>query len=66
MLICISFLFQEPGSGNVEETEGGSEIARTFPENKTQGWALVAVLLDRICFLVFTLLYLFFIVRCFV
>ena len=65
MLICISF-FQGAGSGNVEETEGGPEIARTFPENKTQGWALLAVLLDRVCFIVFTLLYLCFIVRCFV
>lgn len=53
-------------SGEGEETEGGSEIARTFPENKKQGWALLAVLLDRICFLMFALLYLLFIVRCFV
>jgi hypothetical protein len=58
--------FQGAGSGNVEETEGGTEIAKTFPENKKQGWALLAILLDRICFLMFTLLYLFFIVRCFV
>jgi hypothetical protein len=65
MLICIPF-FQGAGSGNVEETEGESEIARTFPENKTQGWTLFATLLDRSCFLVFSLLYLVFIVRCFV
>jgi len=67
MLICIPFFFFKGAeSGEGEETEGGSEIARTFPENKKQGWALLAVLLDRICFLMFALLYLLFIVRCFV
>jgi hypothetical protein len=62
-----SFFFQAVGSENVEETtERGSEIAETFPANKTHGWALLAILLDRISFVVFILVYLFLIVRCFV
>jgi hypothetical protein len=63
--MCFPF-FQGAVSENVEETEGGSEIARTFPANKIQGWALLAILLDRIGFVVFILVYLFLIIRCFV
>ncbi|XP_021923177.1 neuronal acetylcholine receptor subunit beta-3-like isoform X2 [Zootermopsis nevadensis] len=42
------------------------QLVETLPADGVRGWTLFAILLNRICFIVFTFAYLFMIVRCFV
>lgn len=63
---CTEHLFlQGAGSDRTEGTEESEPIG-TLPADDTHGWALIAILVDRVCFLVFTLVYLFLFARCLV
>jgi len=60
------FSFQDSGSARGEGTDEGSELAGTSPAGGVHCWALFAILLDRVHFLIFIMVYLFLFGRCFV
>jgi hypothetical protein len=55
---------QGAGSDRTGGTEDGSELIGTLPADGTHGLALIAILLDRVSFLVFALVYLFLFASC--
>jgi predicted small secreted protein len=62
---CNEHLFlQGAGSDRTGGTEEESELTGNLPADDTHGWNPIIILLDRVCFIVFTLVYLFLFARC--
>ncbi|XP_023726354.1 neuronal acetylcholine receptor subunit beta-3 isoform X2 [Cryptotermes secundus] len=65
LLLRLKLSAEGAGSDRTGGTEESEPIGN-LPADDTHGWALIAILVDRVCFLVFTLVYLFLFARCLV
>jgi hypothetical protein len=64
---CNEHLFlQGAGSDTTGGTEEGSEVTGNLTADDAHGWALIVILIDRVCLLVFSFVYLFLFARCLV